>query len=162
MPTKIVTPFNGQNNMREITGDIWSFASQGYIVIPTNGIVKANGEAVMGAGMAKEAAARFPNLPKELGVRLNKTGNRNYYFKEYGVLTFPTKHDWKDPADIQLITRSAAQLGQDLEVLRRQDRNLRYFLPQVGCGLGGLKWADVREAVKPYLEDDMITFVIKG
>jgi hypothetical protein len=146
--------------MYEITGDIWSFASQGYIVIPTNGIVKANGEAVMGAGMAKEAASRFPGLPAELGGRIKKTGNRNYYFTKYGVMTFPTKHDWKDPSDIQLITQSAAQLGKDLEVLRTQGRDIRYFLPKVGCGLGGLKWEDVRAAILPHLDDNMVTFVI--
>ena len=39
--------------MKEVKGDIWNFYNKGYwIVIPTNGTVKRNGEAVMGRGVA--------------------------------------------------------------------------------------------------------------
>jgi len=44
--------------MREQTGDLWEFWSTGaYIGITTNGRVSRSGEAVMGAGLAKVAAA---------------------------------------------------------------------------------------------------------
>lgn len=53
------------------------FDEQGDAVcVTTNGIVKANGEAVMGAGIAKEAN-RY-NLARELGTRLRAGGNHCY------------------------------------------------------------------------------------
>ena len=54
--------------MRIEKGNVWDYHSKGYwVVIPTNLGWKANGEAVMGAGLAKQAAKRFPNLAKEYG-----------------------------------------------------------------------------------------------
>ena len=62
--------------MREITGNIWDFYAQGkWIVITTNGNTKSNGEAIMGRGVALEAAQRLPELPQMLGQRLRAGGN---------------------------------------------------------------------------------------
>ena len=73
--------------MLEITGDIlnpssWSCqptTSQIAICIPTNGIVKANGHAVMGTGIAKICAVRYPEAPAILGNCLNQSGNQICY-----------------------------------------------------------------------------------
>jgi len=145
--------------MEEVKGNIWDYADQGYIVIPTNGIVKKNGDAVMGAGLAKEAARRFPSLPQKLGIRLKETGNHNYHFMDIKLMTFPTKNHWKEPSDLNLIISSAAQLQNDLKVIQKQGRTIHYFLPRVGCGCGGLDWKVVRAAIAPYLDDPMVTIV---
>lgn len=63
----------------ELIGNLWDFyrtESDCFIVIPTNGVLKSNGEAVMGAGLAKQAAQRFPTLPQLLGQAIRHTGNR--------------------------------------------------------------------------------------
>ena len=146
--------------MNIVKGDIWDFEGKGYLIIPTNGIVKQNGEAVMGAGLAKQAAKRYPNLPRQLGTHL-KIGNGIYFFPEYQVVTFPTKNHWKDKSDINLIMRSATELAKAITTFRYQQREFQFYVPQVGCGLGGLNWADVYRAIGPILTDPMIIFVVK-
>lgn len=69
------------------------FDEQGDAVcITTNGIVKTNGEAVMGAGIAKEANIRY-NLARELGTKLRNGGNHCYIIgrSDKAVISFPTK-----------------------------------------------------------------------
>lgn len=63
--------------IQEQAGDLWDYSARGeWIAITTNGITKANGQAVMGAGLAKQAATRYPDLPSWLGQRLMRFGNR--------------------------------------------------------------------------------------
>jgi hypothetical protein len=148
--------------MREVVGDIWSFASKGWIVVTTNSVIKSNGEAVMGAGIALEAAQRFPNLPRELANRLRTIGNYVHYFMDYKIVTFPTKRHWKDKSELDLIIAGAAQLKKDLLTFRYQQRPIQYFLPRLGCGNGGLAWPDVAKAITPYLDEPEFTFVVRG
>jgi hypothetical protein len=68
------------------------------ICITTNGVVKQNGHAVMGAGVARQAASRWPSIPKTLGAKINFNGNvvqiiskRPSLDDEYSVVAFPTK-----------------------------------------------------------------------
>lgn len=145
--------------MQIIKGNLWDFEGKGWLVIPTNGIRKENGEAVMGAGLAKEAAERYPDLPRLLGERL-KIGNYIYFFHTYKVVTFPTKNHWKDPSDLELIIKSAVQLLKDMQAFRRQGRDVKFYLPKIGCGLGGLEWHNVWGAVRPYLDEPEFVFVI--
>ena len=136
--------------MQETSGDIWDkHGNDEYICIPTNGIVNKNGCAVMGAGLAKQAADRFPNLPKYLGTNLVDSVNQVFIFPTVKLFTFPTKTHFKDKADILLIERSAINL-QDMA-------NHMFispiYLPAVGCGLGGLEWDVVEKVLKEYLDD---------
>lgn len=63
--------------MLEVKGDLWSFESTGPAVrcITTNATVKKNGTCVMGRGCAREAAMKWPALPKMLGDHLRAHGN---------------------------------------------------------------------------------------
>ena len=45
------------------------------IVITTNGFVKSNGECVMGRGIAKQFADRYPTIPKLVGDSIKTKGN---------------------------------------------------------------------------------------
>lgn len=125
--------------MKEVRGDLWELPGD-IRCITTNGFVKQNGSAVMGRGCAKEAAQRFPSLPRELGKRLTISGNTIHDFPEIGILTFPVKHNWWEEADPKLIRRSADGLRSI--ALRRPD--LTFLLPRPGCGNGKLKWEDVK------------------
>lgn len=71
------------------------------VCITTNGIVKTNGCAVMGAGIAKQANISFNGLARDLGALLSQYGNRVYDMglrknnisgKWIRIITFPTKH----------------------------------------------------------------------
>lgn len=137
--------------MKEITGELWDYyGKRGYVVcITTNGTVKKDGAAVMGRGCAKEATQRFPGIDKQLGERLQRCGNNCHALlnpdKKIVTQTFPTKHNWWEPSDLDLIRRSAIQLGG----LASMAVNLIFILPRPGCGNGQRTWAEV----KPLLED---------
>lgn len=54
--------------MKTKRGDIWK--CDGFKVIPTNRTIKPNCCAAMEAGLALQAAERYPELPKLYGERL--------------------------------------------------------------------------------------------
>ena len=64
----------------------------------------------MGRGCARQAAVRFPELPRKLASRISTEGDRVFYFPEYRLITFPVKHNWWEAADLGLIQRSASEL----------------------------------------------------
>lgn len=147
--------------MLEAYGDIWK-AQPKYeaIVVTTNGFVKKNGEAVMGRGIALEAARKYPDLPKRLGYIINEFGNITWLhnFDQWNgedayediVFTLPVKHVWWQKADIKLIKESIKRLVlfvDDLEYMTK------ILMPRPGCGNGGLDWKDVKEVIAPLLDD---------
>jgi len=130
--------------MLEITGNLWDFHNQGNaICITTNGFVKSNGQAVMGRGIAKQAAQRYTRLPREFGERLGSEGNHVMYFPDYNLYTFPVKHNWWEAADLDLISRSVKELEGCIEVVGHK----LIYLPRPGCENGRRTWQEVR----PYL-----------
>lgn len=120
--------------------DLWDAPVGAWIGITTNGVVKADGRLVMGAGVAREARDRFPGLDAELGRLVRQNGN---------VVVF----NWK---------RSAGRLASCVQSLLRTfaPPSADFYLPRPGCGLGGLRWGDVREAIS-FLPDNVI-IVHKG
>lgn len=141
--------------MREARGNLWTFHDQGHwVCILTNGIVKADGTAVMGAGVAKQAADRFPDLPRLYGVALKEFGHHVDYWDCFKLFVFPTKHHWQDPADLKLIEQSARELMQQLN---EDDFTGPIYLPRPGTGLGGLDWeSQVKSVIAPILDDRVV------
>jgi hypothetical protein len=135
--------------MREITGDIWHFHSKGaWAVIPTN-MQYTNDGAVMGAGLALQAAVRFPDLRQKYALFLH-TGTSFLVVHEYRLLLLPTKDHWKDPSPMSLIVRGCVNLQTWAELY---DVHPPCAIPRLGCGLGGLRWEDV----KPVMEEHLTT-----
>lgn len=139
--------------MLEKVGDIWKSGAE-YICITTNGVVKSNGELVMGAGIAKECKEKYPEIPKIWGGMVKECGNRVYMWDHWKLFSFPTKYDWKHPSDIELIKKSCEQL---LLIVNRQHIN-SVALPKPGCGNGGLNWNDVKKVVGAMLDDRFIIY----
>ena len=154
--------------MLELQGnfDIFSLpqGSHEAICVTTNGILKMNGHAVMGKGIAKQANDRFC-LSEQLGKYLTMYGNRlffmgNHYFNgtnQFSIITFPTKYDWREDSDINLIIKSAEQLVKTCEKFGIT----KCYLPPVGCGNGNLNW---EHTVKPWLSqilDDRFIVVLR-
>lgn len=142
--------------MRILHGDILNMGDVDAICVTTNGIRRKDGTAVMGAGIARAAALRYPGLERELGNLLEADGNRVHLLHRGGdepwaseprdIVSFPTKEHWRDPSTMDLVGRSACELVA-LADLRGWTR---VALPQPGCGLGGLDW---ETQVGPLLED---------
>lgn len=141
-----------------VHGDIWSEylrRSDVNLVIPTNGSVRGDGCAVMGRGLALQAARRFPGIPRLLGETL-----RTQYSLVYSpppflatlphrLIAFPVKWRWPESADLELIGRSAEELALWL----RHQPEKSVVMPCVGCGNGRLTWGCVRprlEALDAY------------
>lgn len=146
--------------MIEKSGDIWRSGAD-VICIPTNGTVGRRGQLIMGAGLAKQAADRYRKLPNLAGNWVSQRGNvvGVFHFDRAPIIvTFPTKWDWRDKSDINLIRASAKQLANLADASWFQ---LSIALPRVGCGLGGLAWEQVRPVLSEHL-DDRFTVVHQG
>ena len=148
--------------MRVIKGNIWDYhkndttlrPSNPYysgcaVVVTTNGEIRKDGKAVMGAGIALQAAQRFPYLSLSLAEGLRAHGNVVHYFPSYNIITFPTKYDWRMPSDLSLIERSAVQLASFL--LMEDYAYLRVIMTKPGCGHGKLSWPQVEPILTRHL-----------
>lgn len=151
--------------MIEVTGDLWEYPAD-VRVITTNGTVKKNGECVMGRGCAWEAKQKYPNLASSLGLHIQNKGNCVGIIrtpdaappvKHTWLVSFPVKHAWFQKADPLLIVSSAIELVELADNKSWQ----RIVIPRPGCGNGKLQWADVRELLKPIL-DDRFHIITKG
>ena len=60
------------------------------------------------------------------------------------IINFPTKRNWRNKSRIEDIESGLTALVQ--EVRERQIRSIA--IPPLGCGLGGLRWADVRPSIE--------------
>lgn len=141
--------------MQLVYGDAWSVANSfNALCILTNGVVKSDGTLTMGAGIALECAQRYPQIPALLGSYVKQHGNRVFNLgrdEQTGIrlISFPTKNNWKDPSDIELIKISASQLVE----LADKYKWSHILLPRPGVGKGKLKWKDVQNALDEILDD---------
>jgi hypothetical protein len=140
--------------MCEMSVDLWKLDVDA-ICITTNGFIKRNGHGVMGRGCALEAAERNRNAPQLLGEHLRTKGNHvGILYQDEGrqVVAFPVKHVWSQPADLDLIDRSA------YELLGLADHHMwrSIAVPRPGCGNGQLDWADVKPVLERYFDDRFI------
>ena len=154
--------------MKERKGDLFKAMFDGswppqVVCITTNGFVKKNGEAVMGAGIAKQFKEEFPQFPLELGGRLHEFGNQPFVFAglwpepydKVSVVTLPVKHHWREQADPELVVRSIRQL----EFLTTAHGWSSVWLPRPGCGNGRLDWeSNVKPLISPYLDKRFTVF----
>lgn len=134
------------------------------VCITTNGCTKKYyGTAVMGKGIARQASFSFPEVPAILGQRLREGGNHAYLLETYArgekqvnMLSFPTKNNWRQPSDIELIRQSAKEIVAICDACRIT----RCYLPAVGCGCGGLDWKrDVEPVLREILDDRFLAIV---
>lgn len=126
-------------------GDILAYDAES-IVNPVNCV------GVMGRGLALQFRNAYPDnfkaYAKACEHRLVQPGSMLIY--ETGLLTgpryiinFPTKRHWKDSSRISDIESGLVALVA--EVNNRQIHSIA--IPPLGCGLGGLNWAEVRQKI---------------
>ena len=129
-------------------------------------ILKADAEAlvntvncigVMGRGIALQFRKAFPENFKAyksacdkkslqpgrmLVYELNRFENPRY------VINFPTKRHWKGKSKIEDIESGLMALAE--EIKKRHIQSIA--IPPLGCGLGGLKWEQVKPIIKKTFE----------
>lgn len=135
-------------------------------VVTTNGIIKNNGCAVMSAGIAKFARDTFTEIDRKLGNYLRTSGNHAYYLGHWlyknhliTILTMPTKHDWRNDSDINLIKQSAIELVALADKYALQ----HIFLPCPCCSNGHLDYEkQVKPVIQNILDDRFIVIINKA
>ncbi len=133
--------------MREVWGDIWDYRGEAVLAITTNGQVTRSGGAVMGRGVAAQAARLFPHLSMTLGALLVERGNHVHMLGN-GIVSFPVEHTPYENPDLGLIARSARELA----ALADQEGWTKVVVPRPGCGGGGLSWHEVRPLLEPHFD----------
>jgi hypothetical protein len=81
-----------------------------WIAFLTNGMVKQDGEAVMGVGMARLLKDKYPTLPGVLGKIIQGGRNNVTVFRKSAMMAFPHQMHWRNPPVESLILQSAHQL----------------------------------------------------
>lgn len=107
---------------------------------------------VMGAGLARQFKERFPdNYARYLGMTCPRglSPGRVYLVDRHDhgaprwIANFPTKNHWRDPSRIEWVADGLVDLARQV---RGRIRSIA--LPMLGCGLGGLNFADVRPLIE--------------
>jgi len=135
--------------IRYMTGDLFESGVQA-LVNPVNC------QGVMGAGLAKAFKERFPEnfeAYKEV-CELNglEPGGTYTMFDEDAdvyIINLSTKNRWREPSRLEWV-------GEGLEALRDNIVALEITsvaLPALGCGLGDLRWSDVKPMIEGKLGD---------
>lgn len=146
--------------MIEEVGDLFTYSvnygdSDKYVarVIPTNGMVSTTGKAIMGRGVALQAATKYKTLPTILGSLILSKGNRVHELPLEGgpiFVSFPTKYHWREPADLKLIERSAQEL---ISLLNERNYDM-VIMPKPGTGNGNLNWSKVKPVLESVFKND--------
>jgi hypothetical protein len=151
--------------MRTTKGNIWKLSrALDWVVIPTSISWRRDGTAVLGRGLAKQAAERWPNLPIDYGEQCMRHGaatpvlaHRPRGLNPRNLILFPVKPlnaaqpqlSWQQPADLELIQRSLKQLQAMIPELSGGC----IYISDVGCGNGQLPLAVVRPHIEQAFKD---------
>lgn len=137
--------------MRETTADIWGYHGRAIIAITTSGSCARSGRAVMGRGVARQAALRFPGLPEQLGELLGREGNHVHPLS-HDLVSFPVEESaWACP-ELRLISRSARELRD----MADKKGWTQIVVPRPGCGGGGLDWNEVSPLLEEHFDDRFV------
>ncbi len=116
---------------------------------------------VMGKGLAAAFKERYPDMfleYKELCKRGELKPGSFWLWKgpDQWVLNFATKKHWRNPSKIEYIREGLMEFRRSYD-----EHGIREIaFPRLGCGNGGLDWADVKPTMIDYLHDLPITVYI--
>lgn len=109
---------------------------------------------VMGKGLALQFKKKFPEnfvIYKDYCDRGEMEIGKVLwvYGREGSIIHFPTKIHWKNPSNIKFISWGLHDLAR---ILNEHTEDIKSIaIPPLGCGLGGLKWEDVKPFIGYYL-----------
>lgn len=131
--------------------DIYKYDSECRAIV-----VPVNCRGVLGAGAALAFKQAFPDLEHHYTMYcksgLLKPGKMLYIpsdQKRPAIICLATKDHWRDPSKLEWIEKGLYDMRNFVEqcglnVIR---------MPQVGCGLGGLEWAEVKKLIERIFKD---------
>lgn len=134
--------------IRFVHGDILAAPLDFAIVVPVNVM------GVAGAGLAKQVSEKYPLWESDYKMMC-----RNKHLVGAGdvVVTntpqcerqlwinFATKNHWKDASDLSAVEKGLKAMA-GLENLPQ-----KFVIPALGCGLGGLRWDQVKPLILEHL-----------
>lgn len=97
---------------------------------------------VMGAGLALEFKRRWPEMFEWYQIQCQKRAmwvGSAIYLDEFSIMLCATKSHWKYPSKMRWVDNCLF----DLVSIAMRDKITSIALPQLGCGCGGLDWAEV-------------------
>jgi len=109
----------------------------------------------MGRGLALQFKERYPDMFAEYRRRCRDGSLRPGCVMLYPIrgpvprflVGFPTKDHWRDPSRLEWVRAGLHGLADVCE-----DRGIASIaVPPLGCGLGGLRWPDVRALIEEIL-----------
>lgn len=113
---------------------------------------------VMGAGLAKQFKAAFPDNFEayEAACRRGEISPGRIHAFDRGpdcmprwVINFPTKRHWREASRLDDIEKGLDSLEETIRKLGIRS----LAIPPLGCGLGGLDWDDVRPRIIFHLSE---------
>lgn len=73
-----------------------------------------------------------------------------------GVILFPTKDHWKYPSKLEWIEKGLLFLKNHY-----QEWDIHSIaMPQIGCGLGGLKWDEVKKLIESLFQNEAVDIYV--
>lgn len=117
---------------------------------------------VMGKGIALEFKGLYPTMFKDYVAKCNRgevKPGEPYLYRDFfspWVINFPTKDHWRGRTKMEWIINGLEQL-----VCNYRHWGIESLaVPALGCGNGGLSWAEVGPIMYEYLEKLTIPVVI--
>lgn len=120
---------------------------------------------VMGKGLALQFKQKFPENFKvykkkcingEINIGKMFIFNNGLINKPKFIINFPTKKHWREKSQLAYIEKGL----QDLKKVIIDYKIKSISIPPLGCGLGGLKWKDVKNLIIESLSDLDICIVL--
>lgn len=142
------------------------FVEANLFELPVQTRVNAtNTQGIMGAGIAKAFKDRYPRMFKGYKLCCEEdyhTVARPHLFrmnsKDDWILNLATKDMVWNPSNLQNIALGLVWLLGNCE----KQKITSIGFPALGCGLGGLKWEDVKPVMQTFLEQmDIPVYVCK-
>jgi len=141
-----------------------SFNEFDVICVTTNGEVRKDNKAVMGAGCAKFVRDNFEGVDLKLAVYLRQYGNRVfnlgkyvYKGKTFILVSFPTKSLWQSNSSLDLIKTSSEQLQE----LTDKFGFRKVYIPIPGCSNGQLVWSQVKDSLSN-LDERFVVYSLRA
>lgn len=116
---------------------------------------------VMGKGLAAAFKERFPDMFSEYKALCGRGELKPGSFwlwkgPDQWVLNFATKKHWRNPSKIEYVRNGLLEFRERYATLGIRE----ITFPRLGCGNGGLNWAEVRPLMVDLLHDLPITVYI--
>lgn len=130
-----------------VIGSIWD-SNADAIIVPVNCV------GVMGAGMALQCKLDYPIVFDAYKRECEKgidpgTLLAMFIGHQRHLILMPTKTHYRLPSTLEIVESSL----KSLKCVVFENRFRSVAVPALGCGLGGLKWSDVRPLIVRYLDE---------